>query len=88
VVEGYYDPALAAGVLRNFDQRDLRRPGLDQQFDLALERRGEVIPGGALTEIAWAAITRRLPDGAIRRVLKDRPDADPGGMMSALLADD
>jgi hypothetical protein len=85
VVEGYYDPALAAGVLRNFDQRDLRSPGLDQQFNRALERRGEVMHAGAISEIAWSAVMRKLPPEGIRLVIERRPEADPGGLLGELL---
>lgn len=86
VAEAFYDPALAAGVLRTFDQRDLRSPKLDQQFDRAVKNRGEVMPAGALTEIAWAAVARKLPPDGIRSVLGKRSDADPDGLMHELLS--
>src|SRR6185437_13906811 len=47
IVEAFYDPALAAGVLRVFDQRDLRNPQADHEFNRAIESRGAVMKGGA-----------------------------------------
>ena len=86
IVEAFYDPALAAGVLRVFDQRDLRNPQADHEFNRAIESRGAVMKGGAVTEIAWSAAMRKLPLEGIRRVIEKRPDADPGGLMSELLS--
>ena len=86
VVEAFYDPALAAGVLRLFDQRDLRNPQADQEFNRSIESRGSVMKRGAITEIAWSAAMRKLPLEGIRRVIKERSDADPRGLMSELLS--
>lgn len=86
IVDAFYDPALAAGVLRIFDQRDLRNPQADQEFNRAIESRGAVMKSGAVTEIAWSAVMRKLPLEGIRQVIEQRPDADPDGLMSELLS--
>jgi hypothetical protein len=85
VIDGYFDPGLMAGILRNFDRRDLRNPEQDQKFDEALRERGKELADGALVEIAWAAALGKLPREGIAKLLEDNGTIEARYLLLELL---
>jgi hypothetical protein len=86
VIDGYYDPALTAGLLRTFDRRDLRNPEVDDEFESSLHERGKELAEGTLVEIAWAAALGKLPLEGIRNLLEELQTIEARDLLLELLA--
>lgn len=71
VLEALFDPILRAGILRTFDQRDLRDQTSDKETIPAL---GVYDAGGSLAEDGYAAAQGKLPLEAVRQRLRTSDD--------------
>lgn len=77
VYDAYFETTLLSSLLRTFEGVEVRHPGIDEKFESKLKIADPVrIYPGAVTELAYAAISGKVPKQTIRATLVRFKDTD------------
>jgi hypothetical protein len=71
VYDSFFETTLLSSLLRTFDGVEVRHPGIDEKFKVKLEVADPVRTyPGAVTELAYAAISGKVPKQTVRATLE------------------
>ena len=77
VYDAFFETTLLSSLLRTFDGVEVRHPGIDEKLEIKLKIADPVRAyAGAVTELAYAAISGKVPKQTIRATLEKFQESD------------